>query len=54
MAAPASWGGPISTLAAVEAMPAGCVAVVDAMGVTDAGSSAIPYVRVCASTRSPD
>ncbi|HTQ02069.1 MAG TPA: ribonuclease activity regulator RraA [Casimicrobiaceae bacterium] len=37
LATPASWGNPISTRAAVEAMPAGCVAVVDAMGVTDAG-----------------
>ena len=37
LATPASWGAPISTRAAVEAMPAGCIAVVDAMGVTDAG-----------------
>ncbi|MEN9628375.1 MAG: hypothetical protein RJA10_1602 [Pseudomonadota bacterium] len=37
LATPASWGNPISTRAAIEAMPAGCVAVVDAMGVTDAG-----------------
>ncbi|MCC6193849.1 MAG: ribonuclease activity regulator RraA [Burkholderiales bacterium] len=37
LATPASWGNPISTRAAVEAMPAGCVAVVDAMGITDAG-----------------
>jgi len=37
LATPASWGSPISTRAAIEAMPAGCVAVVDAMGVTDAG-----------------
>lgn len=37
LATPASWGHPISTRAAIEAMPAGCVAVVDAMGVTDAG-----------------
>jgi hypothetical protein len=28
---------PISTRAAIEAMPEGCIAVVDAMGVTDAG-----------------
>ena len=28
---------PISTRAAIEAMPPGCIAVVDAMGVTDAG-----------------
>ncbi len=37
LSTPASWGNPISTRAAIEAMPAGCVAVVDAMGVTDAG-----------------
>ncbi|MEW9503570.1 hypothetical protein, partial [Jeotgalibacillus marinus] len=37
LATPASWSSPISTRAAIEAMPAGCVAVVDAMGVTDAG-----------------
>jgi regulator of RNase E activity RraA len=37
LATPASWGSPISTRAAIEAMPAGVVAVVDAMGTTDAG-----------------
>lgn len=37
LATPASWGAPISTRAAIEAMPAGCIAVVDAMGVVDAG-----------------
>ncbi|MFN0186616.1 MAG: ribonuclease activity regulator RraA [Aquabacterium sp.] len=37
LATPASWGNPISTRAAIEAMPDGCIAVVDAMGVTDAG-----------------
>ena len=37
LATPASWGKPISTRAAIEAMPAGCIAVVDARGVTDAG-----------------
>jgi len=37
LATPASWGSPISTRAAIESMPAGCIAVVDAMGVTDAG-----------------
>jgi regulator of RNase E activity RraA len=37
LATPASWSNPISTRAAIEAMPAGCIAVVDAMGVTDAG-----------------
>ena len=37
LATPESWASPISTRAAIEAMPAGCVAVVDAMGVQDAG-----------------
>jgi regulator of RNase E activity RraA len=37
LATPASWSSPISTRTAIEAMPAGCIAVVDAMGVTDAG-----------------
>ncbi len=37
LATPASWASPISTRAAIEAMPEGVVAVVDAMGVTDAG-----------------
>lgn len=37
LATPESWASPISTRAAIEAMPAGCLAVVDAMGVTDAG-----------------
>jgi len=37
LATPESWGKPISTRAAIEAMPAGCVAVADAMGVTTAG-----------------
>ena len=37
LATPASWASPTSTRAAIEDMPAGCVAVVDAMGVTDAG-----------------
>jgi regulator of RNase E activity RraA len=37
LATPASWSNPISTRAAIEAMPEGCVAVVDAMGITDAG-----------------
>ncbi|WP_123385992.1 ribonuclease activity regulator RraA [Paraburkholderia sp.] len=37
LATPASWASPISTRAAIEAMPAGCITVVDAMGVTDAG-----------------
>src|ERR1035438_5719412 len=37
LATPESWSSPISTRTAIEAMPAGCVAVVDAMGITDAG-----------------
>src|SRR2546421_5706398 len=37
LATPESWSSPISTHSANEAMPAGCMAVVDAMGVTDAG-----------------
>jgi regulator of RNase E activity RraA len=37
LATPESWSSPVSTRAAIEAMPPGCVAVVDAMGVTDAG-----------------
>ncbi len=37
LATPASWSSPISTRAAIEDMPAGCVAVVDANGVRDAG-----------------
>ncbi|BBE73904.1 ribonuclease activity regulator RraA [Oharaeibacter diazotrophicus] len=37
LATPASWASPISTRAAIEAMPPGAVVVADAMGVTDAG-----------------
>jgi regulator of RNase E activity RraA len=37
LATPASWSSPTSTRAAIEAMPAGAVAVVDALGVTEAG-----------------
>src|SRR3979490_1602663 len=37
LATPESWGKPISTRAAIEAMPEACVAVTDAMGVTTAG-----------------
>ena len=37
IATPESWSKPISTRAAIEAMPEGCITVVDAMGVTDAG-----------------
>jgi regulator of RNase E activity RraA len=37
LATPESWSRPISTRAAIEAMPEGCIAVVDAMGSADAG-----------------
>jgi regulator of RNase E activity RraA len=37
IATPESWGKPISTRAAIEAMPEGCIAVADAMGLTGAG-----------------
>ena len=37
LATPESLASPRSTRGAVEAMPAGCIAVVDAMGVTEAG-----------------
>lgn len=37
LATPAAWSSPRSTRVAVESMPAGCMVVVDAMGVTDAG-----------------
>lgn len=37
LATPASWASPTSTRAAIEAMPEGCVAVADAMGVLEAG-----------------
>ncbi len=37
LATPESWASPKSTRAAIEAMPEGAIAVVDAMGVTDAG-----------------
>src|SRR5258707_15787276 len=37
LATPESWASPKSTPAAIEAMPEGCIAVVDAMGVADAG-----------------
>lgn len=37
LATPESWSKPISTRGAIEAMPEGCVAVADAMGVTSAG-----------------
>ena len=37
LATPESWGKPISTRAAIEDMPEGCIAVADAMGVKTAG-----------------
>jgi regulator of RNase E activity RraA len=37
LATPESWSKPISTRGAIEAMPEGCIAVADAMGVTTAG-----------------
>jgi regulator of RNase E activity RraA len=37
LATPESWGAPISTRAAIEAMPEGCLVVVDALGNGEAG-----------------
>jgi regulator of RNase E activity RraA len=37
LATPESWSKPISTRGAIEAMPEGCIAIADAMGVTTAG-----------------
>jgi len=37
LATPASWGSPVSTRAAIEAMPEGSIAVIDSQGVSDAG-----------------
>src|SRR6266566_1327423 len=37
LATPESWAKPISTRSAIEAMPEGCIAVADAMGITTAG-----------------
>jgi regulator of RNase E activity RraA len=37
LATPESWAKPISTRGAIEAMPEGCIAIADAMGVTTAG-----------------
>jgi regulator of RNase E activity RraA len=37
LATPASWASPISTRAAIEAMPEGVIAVIDAMGSREAG-----------------
>lgn len=37
LATPESWASPRSTRGAIEDMPPGCIAVVDAMGIRDAG-----------------
>ena len=37
LATPESWSSPISTRTAIEAMPEGCIAVADAMGIPTAG-----------------
>jgi regulator of RNase E activity RraA len=37
LATPQSWSSPQSTRAAIEAMPAGVIAVVDGLGITDCG-----------------
>lgn len=37
LATPESWSSPVSTRAAIEAMPDGCITVVGAQGCTDAG-----------------
>lgn len=37
LATPESWSSPRSTRGAIEDMPEGCVAVIDAMGIQDAG-----------------
>src|ERR1700741_5487998 len=37
LATPESWSSPISTRMAIEGMPEGCITVVDAMGIKDAG-----------------
>jgi regulator of RNase E activity RraA len=37
LATPESWSSPRSTRGAIEDMPEGCIAIVDAMGVADAG-----------------
>ncbi|WP_298726899.1 ribonuclease activity regulator RraA [uncultured Ferrovibrio sp.] len=37
LATPESWSSPRSTRGAIEDMPEGCIAVVDAMGIKDAG-----------------
>lgn len=43
LATPESWSSPVSTRGAIEAMPAGCIAVVDAMGVQDAGLTFVAW-----------
>ena len=51
---PTSWASPISTRAAIEAMPAGCVAVVDAHGhAATPASSATSCARAWSSAASP-
>ena len=37
LATPKSWSSPTSTARAIEAMPEGCIAVADAMGIPEAG-----------------
>lgn len=37
LATPESWSSPRSTRGAIEDMPEGCIAIADAMGITDAG-----------------
>lgn len=37
LSTPAAWAAPVSTRAAIEAMPEGCIAVADARGITAAG-----------------
>ena len=49
VATPASWASPTSTRAAIEAMPAGCIAIADTGGNTDAGAfGEILCSRMCA------
>ena len=45
LATPESWGSPISTRAAIEEMPEGCVVVADAMGVPAPAFSATFFAR---------
>ena len=54
LATPESWSSPKSTRAAIEAMPEGVVAVVDALGVTRRRHfRRHPLARACASAASP-